>query len=172
MFQVALARYKSFRPAFFKFFSSILCLLTCRALFKIFHQTKDDLKVFCLLFFKFFLLFPAKLILRVFRMCFKLLLPVIKVFAQPFSKGWLLIFLFKNNRSKQTKNQSCSNTACRTGHSAGKHAEKSLFIYGFPNSLSQKMTESGKRHRSPAACKFHKRLVPAECRNNNADNNV
>ena len=64
-FQVDEIRHKSFGSAFskadgmkvfclpfFKIFSLILRLLTCRALFKIFHHTKDDLKVFCLLFFK------------------------------------------------------------------------------------------------------------------------
>nr|DAN12040.1 MAG TPA: hypothetical protein [Bacteriophage sp.] len=35
-------------------FSFILCLLSCRALYKIYHQTKDELKVFCLLYFKIF----------------------------------------------------------------------------------------------------------------------
>ena len=61
----------------------------CRALFKIFHHTKDEIKVFCLLFFKIFSSFLCKVTLRVFAKRFKLMKFGMKVFAQPFSKGWL-----------------------------------------------------------------------------------
>ena len=69
----------------FSIFSLIFCLITCRALFKIFHHTKDEIKVFCLLFFKIFSSFLCKVTLRVFAKRFKLMKSGIKVFAQPFS---------------------------------------------------------------------------------------
>jgi len=82
---------RKFSPSLFQIFSSILCLITCQALYRLNHQTKDGIKVFAQPFSKFFSSILCLLTCRALYRLNHQTKDGIKVFAQPFSKGWLTL---------------------------------------------------------------------------------